>query len=271
MSIKSLIKQALASTLGTALLFTFLPTSSALDNEKISQGQNNATSFSKRITNDALQKIKKFASEHKKLSITAGVLGAMYAPCLYSKIRHSTPRTLTEKIVGETDETVKTYCSYQVSPPEYFTAEKVDKIICEMNSHNFQNNYDKAKFLHDYIYDHCKYDTLGLIDYFTNFKTNFQSDNIRNVYGCRVNEKAVCAGIADAYCVLLNKAGIECMYVTGEALGCSHSWNIVKINGSWYHVDVTWDLFAKALHGKYSWFMLTEKEITKDHTIDRRL
>lgn len=42
-------------------------------------------------------------------------------------------------------------------------------------------------------------------------------------------------------------------------------------NGMWYHVDLTWDLFAKALHGKYSWFMLTEKEITKDHTIDRRL
>ena len=35
-------------------------------------------------------------------------------------------------------------------------------------------------------------------------------------------------------------AGIPCEYVSGYATG-GHAWNLVEIDGEWYHVDTTWD------------------------------
>ena len=56
-----------------------------------------------------------------------------------------------------------------------------------------------------------------------------------------------CQGYAEAYNVLMNKAGIYCCVVHGKAYpkkkskkSISHAWNIVYIDGAWYHVDVTW-------------------------------
>ena len=37
--------------------------------------------------------------------------------------------------------------------------------------------------------------------------------------------------------------GIECITVVGASFGSSedHAWNMVKLDGAWYCVDVTWD------------------------------
>ena len=84
--------------------------------------------------------------------------------------------------------------------------------------------------------------------------------------GCLIDGKAVCDAILDVYRILLTIAGVECGKVFGWGNGIKHEWNIVKIEGQWYHVDVTWDLSSKAIHGKYKWFMLSEEEISKDHS-----
>lgn len=53
--------------------------------------------------------------------------------------------------------------------------------------------------------------------------------------------RGVCDGYAQAFKILTNAAGLECVVVYGEAEGVGHAWNQVKIDGSWYNVDVTWD------------------------------
>ena len=58
-------------------------------------------------------------------------------------------------------------------------------------------------------------------------------------YGLLVKGTAVCQGYAEAYMDLMTRAGIPCIIVVSEDM--NHSWNLVKIGGSWYHVDVTWD------------------------------
>ena len=55
----------------------------------------------------------------------------------------------------------------------------------------------------------------------------------------------VCEGYARCYKVLMDKAGIPTEVVSGknrtdEDLS-SHAWNLVNLDGTWYHVDVTWD------------------------------
>lgn len=57
----------------------------------------------------------------------------------------------------------------------------------------------------------------------------------------------VCYGYATAMKVLLDRAGIDNAYIEGFARngkngsGEQHAWNAVKVNGSWYAVDPTWN------------------------------
>ncbi len=63
-------------------------------------------------------------------------------------------------------------------------------------------------------------------------------------YGALINGTCVCDGYSLAFSYLLDGVGINSMVVSGragvEATG-NHAWNIVKLDGSWYEVDCTWD------------------------------
>ncbi|MBH5318363.1 hypothetical protein I6N90_11140 [Paenibacillus sp. GSMTC-2017] len=42
---------------------------------------------------------------------------------------------------------------------------------------------------------------------------------------------------------MLNMVNVENLIVVGDDInsGVGHAWNLVKINGNYYHVDSTWD------------------------------
>lgn len=108
----------------------------------------------------------------------------------------------------------------------------------------------KAIILHDYLAIQVEYDTTG------------SNTNRFSAFGALRDGKAVCQGYALAYKYLLNKAGIECHIVTSETL--NHAWNIVKLNGKYYHVDVTWDDPTPDLLGRSRhFFMFCSDEIYK--------
>jgi len=81
-----------------------------------------------------------------------------------------------------------------------------------------------ALALHDHLIANAEYDETLL-------KTSS--------YDLLVEGTAVCSGYASAYQDLLLRVGIECRYVVSEKM--DHAWNLVKIDGKWYHVDLTWD------------------------------
>ena len=62
-------------------------------------------------------------------------------------------------------------------------------------------------------------------------------------YGGLVNHTAVCLGYATTFQLLMDLAGVECITVAGAAFASreDHGWNMVRLNGNWYCVDVTWD------------------------------
>lgn len=72
-------------------------------------------------------------------------------------------------------------------------------------------------------------------------------------YGGLVNHTAVCLGYAAAFQLLMDLAGVECITVTGASQSSTedHGWNMVRLNGNWYCVDVTWD--ANYREYGYSW------------------
>ena len=62
-------------------------------------------------------------------------------------------------------------------------------------------------------------------------------------YGGLVNRTAVCLGYATTFQLLMDLTGVECITVAGASFASreDHGWNMVRLNGNWYCVDVTWD------------------------------
>ncbi|MDR2506100.1 MAG: Ig-like domain-containing protein [Oscillospiraceae bacterium] len=92
----------------------------------------------------------------------------------------------------------------------------------------------KAKALHDYIAMTSTYDEYG-----------GRYEPSANPKGVLLVGKGVCASYSEAYRLLCLAAGIECVTIYGEAgSGNSwgaHAWNMIKLDGVWYHVDTLWD------------------------------
>lgn len=121
------------------------------------------------------------------------------------------------------------------------------------------SDYEIAKALHDYLATHNEYDM------------RLYSGDLpalsRTSYGALVNRTSVCSGYALAYQHLMEDAGIPCEYVTGMTTRGSHAWNIVQIDGEWYHVDVTWDDPTPDREGyvRYKYFLKSDKAMSRDH------
>lgn len=92
---------------------------------------------------------------------------------------------------------------------------------------------DKVVFFHDYIANHNKYDTVALID------AELVDDYSFTAYGFFINHVSVCQGMSDAFVLLCNKSGITARVVS--SIPMVHAWNIVEINGQYYHLDITWN------------------------------
>ena len=96
--------------------------------------------------------------------------------------------------------------------------------------------WEKIAYIHDYIALHYSYD---------------HSLTIYDAYQLITKETGVCQAYSLLTRYLLKRLGVNCECVS--CLELNHEWNIVKIGGSWYHIDVTWDDWDdKGLYGQVS-------------------
>ena len=87
-----------------------------------------------------------------------------------------------------------------------------------------------------------------------------------NIYGIFGKNTAVCQGYAKAFQLLMNYAGIECIYAIGWGLGEGHAWNLVKLDGTWYGVDTTWNDTGDGI--AYYFFNTSTKLFSNTHKYD---
>ena len=78
--------------------------------------------------------------------------------------------------------------------------------------------------------------------------------------GALLKGTAVCSGYAKAYEAMLDAAGIPNETITGYA-GGYHAWNLVQVDGQWYHVDTTWDdpTTQGGDYIRYTYFLKSDK------------
>jgi len=154
--------------------------------------------------------------------------------------------------------------SYTMNSAQKDTAQKalnnaVAQLLQGLSSN--MTDYERQMVLHNRLAYHCTY---------------VNGTNAHNAYGALVEKKAVCDGYSRAFRILCKKAGIPCLIVrgtsvspnSGESIG--HAWNMVKIGGQYYHMDVTWGDTGDPENSDemhYAWFNLTTAMITRDHTI----
>ena len=128
---------------------------------------------------------------------------------------------------------------------------KIEEIISKIPKNS--DDYEKELFLHNYIIDNCSYKNVS------------NNPKIFTSYGCLIDKIAVCEGYSKAMQILLCNCGVECKTVAGIGNGEPHMWNMVKIGGDWYHLDVTWDSADK--NSRYMYFNVDDKTIKKNHSI----
>lgn len=140
-----------------------------------------------------------------------------------------------------------------ISPDNARTLEKARQVHAAIVTPQM-SEYDQVKAIHDYLVNNTTYGGSG--------NRRFTAG------GALVDGFAVCDGYAMAFDLLCYLSGIDCVRVTGYA-GEGHAWNKVKVNGSWYNVDVTWD--DPVTHQPtliYDYFLISDSAISRDHTLD---
>lgn len=81
----------------------------------------------------------------------------------------------------------------------------------------------------------------------------------------------VCEGIAKAFKFLADRAGLPCLVVYGRYAhsGTGHAWNLVRVDGAFFHVDATYDLTPpEEPQIRRAYFLRTEAEILRTHIPD---
>lgn len=117
---------------------------------------------------------------------------------------------------------------------------------------SLSSQFEAELYIHDFICNNTAY--------------NINGKYIYSAYGALVDKNAVCEGYSRAFALLCSKAGINSFLVRGVSKGQNHMWNTVNIDNAWYNIDVTWD--DQNINGNptYSYFNITDAELSIDHS-----
>ncbi len=102
---------------------------------------------------------------------------------------------------------------------------------------------------------------------------DLQSPYSSTAYGALVTGEASAEGYAAAYKLLLNRLGVYCLMLYGRVYTDDHVWNMVFLNGKYYHVDVMWDdpdLDYLPDLVSYAYYCISDRQIEEERVIRRR-
>jgi hypothetical protein len=108
-----------------------------------------------------------------------------------------------------------------------------------------------ALWLYDALCASVSYDEEGAQALFNGEQTE------DDLYSALVEGRAVTSGYALAYRRLCDLSGIQCRIVRGWRGNTEFIWNVIQLDGDWYHVAAAGD----AASGAHDWFLKTDEEM----------
>ncbi len=150
---------------------------------------------------------------------------------------------------------ISLYPNYTMTPDEYkeareFCERQISQVLTL--AEGIEKDADVALILHDYLCLNFSYD---------------ESLECDNMYLFFKEGRGTCQGYTFAYMAILRAAGMECTFAASDSM--AHIWNLVKIDGEWYHADVTWDDYPEIFAScEYNSFLKSDIAIKNTAHID---
>lgn len=126
------------------------------------------------------------------------------------------------------------------------------------------NTYDTVLAIHDELVRNIQYQDDGKLSH--------------SIVGPLLFGRGVCDGFSKALKFILDGLSIPCFVVSGTATepqtgsNESHAWNIVKIDNSWVHIDLTFDAtISQSSILRHDYFGLTALTVSRDHQFNAAL
>lgn len=150
--------------------------------------------------------------------------------------------------------------TYTMDQDQRFAAQqKVDHWAteCMRTLPDAPSDYDKVYTVYTYLVDHADYQVVD-------------SNSIVNIM---VDGRGLCGCYAKTMQYMLNLLGVDCAYISGQAGGEAHAWNLVWLDGTPCWVDVTWGdpvpQDGQENQGPaYEYLGITTADLLRTHTID---
>lgn len=167
---------------------------------------------------------------------------------------HLAERTI-EYEYSRLDAKIKVHQTYLTNPAqEDIVNEKVASILSTADTESM-SDFQKVKFVNDYIVKNTEYSTNT-------------TASPHSAYAVIQENKGVCQGYALLALKMLQALGVETQYVVGEVYTGGHAWNLVKVDGEWYHLDTTWNDPTPDRKNivRYEYFLVNDDKLKLDHT-----
>ncbi len=143
----------------------------------------------------------------------------------------------------------------ELTDVEIETIELAEEVIDEVIEDGM-TDYEKEVAIYDWMFENIKHDDGITVAIPTT------GDYCDNPYGVLTTHKAVCVGYATTFRLFMQMLEIECMVVHDIYL--SHSWDLVNIDGGWYHTDLYMDVDSI----RYGSFNMTDEICYLSHEWD---
>ncbi len=167
------------------------------------------------------------------------------------------------------DKIIESYINYNFTKEKMLemkeaVGKKAKQIIAKLITSDMKD-YEKQLVLHDYIVNNSQYNA-------NYYEVNSIPDDEHTAYGVLIKGTGICSSYAKAMHKLLDMVGIESYFVSGIAGEEPHAWNIVKIQGEYYHLDSTWNdpiMSDGSDFLSHDYFNLSDNLIAVTHSWDR--
>lgn len=134
-----------------------------------------------------------------------------------------------------------------------YVLKKAKEVIKE-NIKDGMTDYEKEKAIYDWQVEYVAYNDQNLAP----ISAGDQYSHLP--YGVLKYHQAICVGNATTFKLFMDLLGIENQIIHSTEDG-EHAWNLVKLDGDWYHSDVTFD---GGINGKPAYTNFNVPDSVKD-------